>query len=225
VAYACRPAGSPHDLAMLAHELRRRMVALRVVGESIGMLRAKGVDTAGMLDLLVGEIDELDQLAREALREGRHGEQIDADADVVAAVRAAARTVATARRVTIRVEATPPPVVVRASAPMLRQAIENLLDNAAAHGGADDLEVAVRLHPDGGEVDVLVADRGHEGASQGEAEARAGHGIGLFLVRRFLEAAGGRSWVAARPGGGTVVGLSLPLRQAGGGLLEDAVNT
>jgi hypothetical protein len=42
-------------------------------------------------------------------------------------------------------------------------------------------------------------------------------------VRRFLDAAGGRSWLAERQGGGTVVGLSLPLRQRQA--LEDAVNT
>lgn len=220
-----RPAGTPqdapHELAMLAHELRRRVAALRVVGESIGMLRAKGGDTAGMVELLVGEIEEIDQLAREVLAEDRRGRPA-AGADLVLAVRAAARTVATARGVTIRVDAPPPPVAVGAAAAMLRQAVENLLDNAAAHGGAEDLEVAVRPHPDRGEVDVLVADRG-QGAAGGRAGERAGHGIGLFLVRRFLDDAGGRSFIAGRPGGGTVVGLSLPLRQRPA--LEDAVNT
>jgi signal transduction histidine kinase len=220
---------TPHDLAMLAHELRRRVAALRVAGEAITTLRGQGVDTAGMLELLVDEIEDLDVLAREVLREGRTDQT---DADAVAAVRAAARTVATARGVDIRVEAPPAAVVVRASATMLRQAVENLLDNAASHGGAADVEVAVRPDPDRGEVDVVVADRGRgtDGGAAGLPTAsgvRAGHGIGLFLVRRFLDAAGGRSWVAERQGGGTVVGLSLPLRhgQAVGDRLEDAVNT
>lgn len=224
---------TPHDLAMLAHELRRRVAALRVAGEAITTLRGQGVDTAGMLELLVDEIEDLDELAREVLREDR-ADQTDADA--VAAVRAAARTVATARGVDIRVEAPAAAVVVRASATMLRQAVENLLDNAASHGGAADVEVAVRPDPDRGEVEVVVADRGGPVDRGTDADAaglptasgvRAGHGIGLFLVRRFLDAAGGRSWVAARQGGGTLVGLSLPLRhgQAVGDQLEDAVNT
>jgi signal transduction histidine kinase len=220
---------TPHDLAMLAHELRRRVAALRVAGEAITTLRGQGVDTAGMLELLVDEIEDLDELAREVLREGR-ADQTDADA--VAAVRAAARTVATARGIDIRVEAPPAAVVVPASATMLRQAVENLLDNAASHGGAADVGVAVRPDPERGEVDVVVADRGR-GTGAGAvglptaSGVRAGHGIGLFLVRRFLDAAGGRSWLAARQGGGTVVGLSLPLRhgQAGDERLEDAVNT
>jgi two-component sensor histidine kinase len=98
-----------------------------------------------------------------------------------------------------------------------------------AHGdraGAADIEVAVRPDPDRGEVDLLVADRGTTEAPGGLPTAsgvRAGHGIGLFLVRRFLDAAEGRSFMAERQGGGTVVGLSLPLRQRQG--LEDAVNT
>lgn len=234
---AWAPHDAPHDLAMLAHELRRRVAALRVVGEAIGTLRGQGVDTAGMLDLLIGEIDDLDELAREVLREGRGGQaDADAGADAVAAVRAAARTVASARGVAIRVDAPAAAVVVRGSATMLRQAVENLLDNAASHGGAADVEVAVRPDPDRGEVDVIVADRGPKGFPGTEraptglptaSGVRAGHGIGLFLVRRFLDATGGRSWLTERQGGGTVVGLSLPLRhgQAGGDSLEDAVNT
>jgi signal transduction histidine kinase len=232
---AWTPNDTPNDLAMLAHELRRRVAALRVAGEAIATLRGQGLDTAGMMDLLMGEIDDLDELAREVLREGRGG-LADADADAVAAVRAAARTVADARGVAIRVDAPAAAVVVRASATMLRQAVENLLDNAASHGGAGDVEVAVRPEPDRGEVDVIVADRGPKGfpgterAQTGLPTAsgvRAGHGIGLFLVRRFLDATGGRSWLTERQGGGTVVGLSLPLRhvQAGGDQLEDAVNT
>jgi signal transduction histidine kinase len=221
---AWTPNEIPSDLGMLVHELRRRVAALRVAGEAIATLRGQGLDTAHMLDLLMGEIDDLDELAREVLREG-HRDRADA-ADVGAAVRAAARTVAAARGVAIRVHLPAATVTVDAGATMLRQAVENLLDNAAGHGGAADIEVTVRPDPDRGEVDLLVADRGSTRAAAGLPPAsgvRAGHGIGLFLVRRFLDAAGGRSWLAERQGGGTVVGLSLPLRQRQG--LEDAVNT
>src|SRR6266508_418845 len=264
---AWTPNETPNDLAMLAHELRRRVAALRVAGEAIATLRGQGLDTAGMMDLLMGEIDDLDELAREVLREGR-GDRADAAADVGAAVRAAARTVAAARGVAIRVDVPVATVAVRASATMLRQAVENLLDNAASHGGAADIEVTVRPDPDRCEVDLLVADRGPEGSEEPQKSApedrkkskepqrnapedregsgepqretgrgtvrpskglptasgvRAGHGIGMFLVRRFLDAAGGHSWLAERQGGGTVVGLSLPLRQRQA--LEEAVNT
>jgi signal transduction histidine kinase len=219
---------APHDLAMLAHELRRRMAALRVVGEAITMLRGRGVDTGDMLDLMVGEVDALDELAREVLRDERRGREAARKArrkaDAVAAVRSAARMVATARGVAIRVDAPPAPLMVRANATMLRQAVENLLDNAARHGAAGTVEVAVRPGTGRREVDIVVSDGGGDAP-----EGSSGHGIGLFIVRRFLEASGGRSWVSERPGGGTVVGLSLPLGPAARPVtarpLEEAVNT
>jgi K+-sensing histidine kinase KdpD len=152
-------------------------------------------------------------LFRDSPRRGR----ADAGADTLAVVRVAARTVATAREVTIGVDAPLPPVLVQASATMLRQAIENLLDNAS-HGG---VEIGVRPDPDRGRVDIVVADRGLRAGQ----EDTAGHGIGLFLMRRFLDDTGGRPWVVERPGGGTLVGLRPPLRQARGGHLGDAVNT
>jgi signal transduction histidine kinase len=219
---------TPHDLAMLAHELRRRMAALRVVGEAITMLRGRGVDIGDMLDLMVGEVDALDELARVLLQDERRGREgarkSGRKADAVAAVRAAARMVATARGVAIRVDAPPTRLVVRANATMLRQAVENLLDNAARHGGAGTVEVAVRPGAGGREVDIVVSDSG-----EGAPERSDGHGIGLFIVRRFLEASGGRSWVSERPGGGTIVGLSLPLgpaaRTVPASPLEEAVNS
>jgi signal transduction histidine kinase len=219
VGNACRPASARDSTAVLAHELRRRLAALRVVGEAITMLRGRGMDTAAMLELLVEEIDALDELAREVLGDGPRGEPTGAD--TVAVVRVAARTVADARGVTIGVDAPPVPVLVQTSATMLRLVIENLLDNAASHGGVDGVEVGVRPDPDRGEVDVVVADRGRRASREGTA----GHGIGLLLVRWFLDDTGGRSWVTERPGGGTVVGLSLPLRRVRDGRPEDAVNT
>jgi signal transduction histidine kinase len=205
---------------MLAHELRRRMAAVRVAGEAITMLRNKGLDTTAMLDLLLAEVGDLDGLAGEVLGDQRPEAPADGAPEVAATVQAAARTVAVARGATVRVQAGDP-AEVEASPTMLRQAIENLIDNAAAHGGPDGVEVDVRADPAAGQVEVVVADRG-----QGSEAAPRGHGIGLFVVRRFLDEAGGQAWMAPREGGGTLVGLRLPLRP--GGLpdpLDTAVNT
>lgn len=208
---------------MLAHELRRRMAAVRVAGEAIAVLRDQSLDTTPMLDLLLAEVADLDQLAGEVLGDHRRRraepEPEAAAPDVAATVQAAARTVAVARGATVRVQAGVQ-AEVEGSPTMLRQAIENLIDNAAAHGGPDGVEVDVRADPAAGQVEVVVADRG------AAAEIPSGHGIGLFVVRRFLDEAGGRSWVAAREGGGTLVGLRLPLRpDAEPDPLDIAVNT
>ena len=189
---------------MLAHELRRRMAAVRVAGEAVALLRDQGRDVSSMLDLLLGEVDDLDALAGEVLGDRREG-PAEAVPDVAETAHAAARTVAVARGASVRVQAGAP-AEVQASPTMLRQAIENLIDNAAAHGGPAGVEVDVRADPAAGQVEVVVADRGDGG------DVPSGHGIGLFVVRRFLDEAGGRSWVAPREGGGTLVGLRLPLR-------------
>jgi two-component system, OmpR family, sensor kinase len=209
---------------MLAHELRRRMAAVRVAGEAIAVLRDQHLDTTPMLELLLAEVADLDQLAGEVLGDHRRrraeAEPEAAVPDVAATVQAAARTVAVARGATVRVQAGVQ-AEVEASPTMLRQAIENLIDNAAAHGGPDGVEVDVRADPAAGQVEVVVADRG-----AGGREVPSGHGIGLFVVRRFLDEAGGRSWVAAREGGGTLVGLRLPLRpDAEPDPMDIAVNT
>jgi signal transduction histidine kinase len=202
---------------MLAHELRRRMAAVRVAGEAVALLRDQGRDITSMLDLLLAEVGDLDALAGEVLGDRR--EPAEAMPDVAEAVEAAARTVAVARGASVRVQAGAP-TEVEASPTMLRQAIENLIDNAAAHGGSHEVDVDVRADPATGQVEVVVADRG------GATQAAGGHGIGLFVVRRFLEEAGGRSWVAPREGGGTLVGLRMPLRPAAEpDPLDTAVNT
>jgi signal transduction histidine kinase len=203
---------------MLAHELRRRMAAVRVAGEAVALLRDQGRDITSMLDLLLAEVADLDSLAGEVLGD-RRDRPAEATSDVAEAAHAAARTVAVARGASVRVQAGAP-ARVEASPTMLRQAIENLIDNAAAYGGAGGVEVDVRADPAAGQVEVVVADRG------AATQAPGGHGIGLFMVRRFLEEAGGRSFTAQREGGGTIVGLRLPLRPgAEPETLDTAVNT
>jgi len=203
---------------MLAHELRRRMAAVRVAGEAVALLRDQGRDITPMLDLLLGEVGDLDALATDVLG-GRRDRSAEAAPDVAETAHAAARTVATARGASVRVQAGGP-ARVQASPTMLRQAIENLIDNAAAYGGPDGVEVDVRPDPAAGQVEVVVADRG------AAADAPGGHGIGLFVVRRFLDEAGGRSWATHREGGGTLVGLRMPLRPHDGpDRLDTAVNT
>jgi signal transduction histidine kinase len=196
---------------MLAHELRRRMAAVRVAGEAIALLRDRGLDTTSMLEQLLAEVGDLDELAGAVLGDRSRATPADPPADVAAAAQAAARTVVVARGATVRVQAgDQAQAQVEASPAMLRQAIENLIDNAATHGGPGAVEVDVRADPAAGQVEVVVADCGGRGQDAGH-----GHGVGLFVVRRFLDEADGQSWVAPREGGGTQVGLRLPLRPAG----------
>jgi signal transduction histidine kinase len=238
---------------MLAHELRRRMAAVRVVGEAIALLRERGQDTAPMLELLLGEIEDLDDLAGEVLGDRRPA-GAGTVVDVAATAEAAARTVAVARGASVRVRAEGR-AEVDANPTLLRQALENLIDNAALHGGPGGVEVGVHPDPATGQVEVVVADQGRGAAARGgpggsrggppedrggpgdrrggppedrggPGDRRDGHGIGLFVVRRFLDEAGGRSFLTRGDGGGTLAGLRLPLRPAAEpDPLDTAVNT
>jgi signal transduction histidine kinase len=108
----------------------------------------------------------------------------------------------------------------------IRSAIENLIANAAKYGGADRwIGVRAESSPGGaGEVRITVEDRGsgipaselphifepfYRGA---DAVARQvqGSGLGLALVRRVVEAHGGRVTVRARETGGTAFTIHLP---------------
>ena len=45
------------------------------------------------------------------------------------------------------------------------------------------------------------------------APFRSGVGIGLSVCKRVIEASHGRTWIAARPGGGTIAAFALPVLQ------------
>jgi len=114
-----------------------------------------------------------------------------------------------------------PPVLIDQEAIAL--AIINLLDNAVKYGGQTpvDLEliakrhsidVAVRDHGPGIPADSLrrVFERFYRGP---HSSPTRGSGIGLSLVKHIAQAHGGRAWAKNAPGGGAVVGFSIPIAQ------------
>jgi two-component system sensor histidine kinase MprB len=106
---------------------------------------------------------------------------------------------------------------VRGSADRLLRAVNNLLDNAALHGGSggpvevsvDGTGVTVRDHGEGiAESDLpLIFDRFYRGAN---SRARQGSGLGLAIVRQTAEQHGGSVTATNAPDGGAVFTLTLP---------------
>jgi signal transduction histidine kinase len=107
-----------------------------------------------------------------------------------------------------------------------RRMVENLIENAIRHGGANGtIDVEVANGPT--HVCVTVKDRGpglsvEQLASAGtpflrwagaEADSgrRAGLGLGLYITRALAEREGGRLELVARSGGGLCATLHLPL--------------
>ncbi|MEE8123950.1 MAG: ATP-binding protein, partial [Alphaproteobacteria bacterium] len=121
-------------------------------------------------------------------------------------------------------------------ADLIETVIENVIDNAiemAPHGS----ELEVELKRDADWAGLAVRDRG-PGVAEGDqeriferyvslrqaaaAERPAGAagdgqavgphlGIGLWIVRRNLQALGGEIWAENRKGGGLAVNMGLPL--------------
>lgn len=108
---------------------------------------------------------------------------------------------------------------------LIEQVLINLLENAVRYTPAGTaIEISARAEP--GAVLVEVADHGpgvpageeesvfgrfYRAASAQSADAGAGAGLGLTICRGIVTAHGGRIWLAARAGGGTVVRFTLPL--------------
>lgn len=107
--------------------------------------------------------------------------------------------------------------------PRVRQALDNLLDNAIRHAGrkgkvtvsadrqADELRLAV-TDSGPGFAPEFVADAFEPFSRMDEGRARSagGAGLGLAIVRAVAEAHGGTVTAANRPEGGAVVELRIP---------------
>jgi two-component system OmpR family sensor kinase len=111
---------------------------------------------------------------------------------------------------------------VHADAGRLRQAVDNLLNNASVHT-PEGSPVHVALTRRDGSAVLTVADEGpglepgqaarvFDRFSRGEqARARPGTGLGLSIVAALAEAHGGRATASDRVGGGAEFRLELPL--------------
>ena len=118
--------------------------------------------------------------------------------------------------------------LVRADAAQLERAFANLIENAQRHAGRHPVQVRGRAT--GGRVLIRVVDRG-AGSIRRAARARLralrdgdndgahrGSGLGLAMVKGFVEASGGRVWAESLPGQGTVFVVELPLAAEQGGV-------
>ncbi len=107
----------------------------------------------------------------------------------------------------------------------IKQVCINLLDNAFRFSPGDapvtvtadlrDREVVVKVKDMGPGVPPEKRDRLFEKFTQSKAEGmERGLGLGLYIVRTFVEAHAGEVWIEDENGYGTVIAFSLPLAEA-----------
>ncbi len=103
---------------------------------------------------------------------------------------------------------------------LIRQALTNLITNAARHAGQEArIAVTVRHHEDG--VLIVVSDDG-TGMSPAQTselfrrglagKSETGNGLGMLITRRIIELHGGRCLVDSAVNVGTTILCSLPRR-------------
>jgi signal transduction histidine kinase len=104
----------------------------------------------------------------------------------------------------------------------LRQVIGNLVGNARKFTDAGHIDVHAAVDPSGDGVRITVADTGCGIATEHlpfifdlyrqapSDRAHDGCGIGLYIVRRYVEMLGGRVICASAPGEGTTFTVRLP---------------
>ena len=206
-------------VADASHELRTPIAVLKTEVEAA--LRARDLPDEARASLVAAaaECDHLAQLAEDLLVVARAADgrlAIRPEPQDARAALEAARDRFAQRGRTIRVDA-PAGMVVVADELRLRQALNNLVDNALRHG-AGDVTLAARRNGDGVELSVSdegegfppeLAARAFERFTRGdEARTRGGAGLGLAIVRAIAEAHGGTATAE-----GATVRLWLPSQE------------
>jgi signal transduction histidine kinase len=211
-------------LAAISHELRSPLGRARIALE---IARERGGEgTAASLEDIERQLTDVDAILGDLLAAARAG---------LSDVKPVPTPIAAWLRARLAAEQTSPPIELMSEvaddvsvpfdAPLLNRALHNILANARSHGHPPERPIEVSLELDRAGVRVVARDHGpgfppdllprvFEPFVKGDAARTpgAGYGLGLALVRRIVEAHGGRAFArnAERGGPGAEVGFELP---------------
>ena len=226
-------------LARVAHDLRTPLASILWSTENLldgvtGEISESQAEylrsvhaSAGHLNRLVTNLLEISRLEQGGLDLSLEPLDLRVALEEAAAT---ARPLALAKNVEIRVMVPPDPLIARSNAGKLLEVFLNLLDNAVKFsnpGGAVTLEAGFDVSPQ--RVAVHVRDAGpglgnadpaglFERFSQGAPSpygSRRGFGLGLYIVRSYVEMMGGEVAAANHPDGGAVFTCTFPVAALG----------
>ncbi len=210
----------------ISHELRTPIAAIISASESLRDERTSGEIRRNLGDELHTAADRLNRLVENLLNmtrleSGRISPTLDwCDVrDLINAALGNLREELSGHIVAVEVDPEMP--LVKLDFGLMEQALVNLLHNAAiyAPGGT---RVGIRASVTGNECVISISDEGPGFSKESlpmvfEKFYRApgiragGAGLGLSIVRGFVEAQGGRVTAETRPEGGALFTISLPL--------------
>ncbi|MFV3131593.1 ATP-binding protein [Niveispirillum sp. KHB5.9] len=187
--------------ATVAHDLRNplNIIAMAAAGTAPDV-RAEIAEQLGRMEMLVRDVLDYAGTARPDLHDMPVADAVD---------------MALSGLPGLKVEREiDPALTIRADPRRLRQALVNLLENAAAHG----TRLAVIAERAAGAVRIMVCDDGpgvpadiSDRLFQPFVSRRpGGTGLGLAIVARIMEAHGGSPSLVTRPGWSTCLCLTFP---------------
>lgn len=230
-----RLAGLGQMSAQIAHELRNPLNAIDGAAQYLRRKLAGDADVAEYAGLIGDEVQRVNRFVSELLHVARPTEPDFAPASVNRVAREAAQKAALARglpadAVPLELSREVPPLDL--DAPMISEALVNLLGNAFDAGGAEPPRVATRVEGRGGEAAVVVEVLDRGGGIPEEALEEVcrpffttkaqGTGLGLVIVQRAAELHRARFTLANRDGGGAVAALRFPVRRLAEEPLQEA---
>jgi len=216
-------------LAAMAHDLRAPLNALvgyaGLLGEgAFGPLAPEQRDICTTLERQAIELVDLLGATLDVARLETGSLPVRSDefelGELLSTLRASTFAHATREgRLTCRLPPDLPPL--RSDRVKVKEIVQNLLDNALKHGDGRPVAIEVALAPERESVRLTVRDAGPGIAPdllphlfepfRPGAGAGSGTGFGLYIVRCFAEALGGRVAAHSRPGEGTAITVELPL--------------
>jgi two-component system, sensor histidine kinase and response regulator len=212
--------------AMIAHEFRAPVSALRMIMSVVKTGELSPQDEAEMLTSIEGEIEQLDRLISDVLAiTVAESEDFSVQRHPIS-LRVLLENALALARTSLGdhpfAMSDIPEVRVDCDPERISQVLRNLLDNAAKHT-PPGTPIELRAHHTGMLVRIEVADqgpglagedvavvfekfgRGHQSAEQ----QTPGAGLGLYLSRQFVEAHGSELRVASEPGKETIFAFDL----------------
>jgi signal transduction histidine kinase len=207
--------------AVVAHEVKNPLAGVKGAVQVLMSRRAPADPEVQVMRDIVGRIDALNELIGDLLVFARPRaprlQPVELRPLLEEAVSALRRDPVAA---TLPVEVEGPNLVIDADAELIRATVLNLLINAAqALEGTGRITVSVSQQ--GADAVLEVRDTGpgippdlREQVFEPFVTTKArGGGLGLPIARRVAELHGGALTLASPPGPGTVMRLTLPLRQ------------
>ncbi|MFQ5577876.1 MAG: ATP-binding protein [Anaerolineae bacterium] len=219
-------------VSMVSHELRTPMTSIKgyttlLRQGMVGSLAAKQVQ---FLDIIQRNVDRLTTLINDLLDVSRiEAGKIRLDLGNTQLVELARHVVesmalqAANKGLDLRLDAPPDFPTIRADWRRITQVLTNLISNAIAYTQQGSVQVSLRVVSD--TVRVKVQDTGigmtpdeinavferFYRADNDVVRATGGTGLGLPIVKSFVEMHGGRIWVDSVPGKGSTFTFILPL--------------